>query len=119
MNRGLFAEQKKVVRVRTSWVIVPQCGRLMALALDAAEDRLDATSYSVATGGLSQGQIDATHLRTKIDALSFGSLLRLGGRLFRRPTPEAPKGSRAESREMASQLAGPNGLKTIGRLSQK
>lgn len=68
MGQTLTRKPKNGVQERTSWMIVPQCGRLMPLALDA-------TMYSVATSGLSQRQIDATPLEMPVSGFSFRKLV--------------------------------------------
>ncbi|MCT8330061.1 hypothetical protein [Albidovulum sediminis] len=62
---------------RASWVVAPHLGRLHPLALDVAQDELEATTYSVAAGGLSQRQIGAVVFERPIPGPSIRSFLRL------------------------------------------
>lgn len=73
---------------RATWIVAPHLGRLLPLALDVAEDDLEATTYSVATGGLSQRQIGAVVFERPIPGPSLRSLLRILGAMLR-PKPEA------------------------------
>lgn len=61
---------------RASWVVAPHLGRLHPLALDVAQDELEATTYSVATGGLSQRQIGAVVFERPTFGPSIRSFLR-------------------------------------------
>jgi hypothetical protein len=56
--------------------VAPHLGRLLPLALDVAEDDLEATTYSVATGGLSQRQIGAVVFERPTFGPSIRSFLR-------------------------------------------
>ncbi len=61
---------------RATWIVAPHFGRLLPLALDVAGDDLEATTYSVATGGLSQRQIGAVVFERPIPGPSLRSFLR-------------------------------------------
>lgn len=73
---------------RATWIVAPHLGRLLPLALDVAEDDLEATTYSVATGGLSQRQIGAVVFERRVPGPLLRSLSRILSALLR-PKPEA------------------------------
>ena len=60
MYRGNKAGSDDAGLLRARWVIPPQVGRLVPLALQTAEREPDATLHAVTTGGLSQKQTGET-----------------------------------------------------------
>lgn len=62
MDKRMLRECHMRVSRPSCGVVVPICGRLMPLAVDEAGGGLEATLLSVATGGLSQRQIDVAPL---------------------------------------------------------
>lgn len=71
MRRSIPVESDEAVLARMFWVVPPQAGRLVPLALCIAERDNDATLYSVASGGLSQRQIDDTPLAAAVNPAFF------------------------------------------------
>ncbi len=83
MRRSISARSNEAALARTFFVIPPQVGRLVPLALCAAENEVDATLCAVTTGGLSQRQIDETTLSGTIDGPFFAALLNFSRALLR------------------------------------
>lgn len=86
MPRGNPARSDGAVLGRTRWVIPPLAGRLVPLAVSAAENDVDATLYAVTTGGLSQRQIDDTRLPAENYLSLLTALLTLPRALLRHLT---------------------------------
>jgi hypothetical protein len=93
MCRSISAKSNEAALARALLVIPPQVGRLVPLALCAAENQVDATVYAVTTGGLNQRQIDETTLGEATYGPLFAALLNFPRALLRYLVSNIPKSS--------------------------